>query len=98
MSILSGYIVIPWLVLGSIVLKTWCSTLTRGTVEAAWSYIDHVSEETKLPQNCAEAFLMTILVLSFPLLLLPGVRRYLVNSLLRWNEQRKALIPTRIES
>ena len=89
MSILSGYIVIPWLILGSIVLKIIISRLTKGTIEAIWRFIDHVSDELKLPTNYAEALLMTILVLSFPILLIPLVRKSLVNSVLCWNEGRK---------
>lgn len=89
MSILSGYIVIPWLLLGSIVLKIIISRLTKGTIEAIWRFIDHVSDELKLPTNYAEALLMTTLVLLFPLLLIPGVRNKLVNSVLSWVAEQK---------
>ena len=89
MSILSGYIVIPWLILGSIVLKIVISKLTKGTVEAIWSFIDHISDELKLPTNYAEALLMTVLVLSFPFLLISRVRNKLVNSVLSWAEEQK---------
>ena len=89
MSILSGYIVIPWLILGSIVLKIIISRLTKGTVEAIWSFIDHISDDLKLPTNYAEALLMTVLVLSFPLLLIPGVRNKLVNSVLSWTAEKE---------
>ena len=89
MSILSGYIVIPWLILGSIVLKVIISGLTKGTIEAIWRFIDHISDELKLPINYAEALLMTVLVLLFPLLLIPGMRSKLVNSVLSWTEEQK---------
>ena len=89
MSILSGYIVIPWLIFGSIVLKIVISKLTKGTVEAIWSFIDHISDELKLPTNYAEALLMTVLVLSFPFLLISRVRNKLVNSVLSWAEEQK---------
>ena len=89
MSILSGYIVIPWLILGSIVLKIFISKLTKGTVEAIWSFIDHISDDLKLPTNYAEALLMTVLVLSFPFLLISRVRNKLVNSVLSWAEEQK---------
>ena len=89
MSILSGYIVIPWLILGSIVLKIIVSRQTKGTVEAIWSFIDHISDELKLPTNYAEALLMTVLVLSFPFLLISRVRNKLVNSVLSWAEEQK---------
>ena len=89
MSILSGYIVIPWLILGSIVLKIIISRQTKGTIEAIWRFIDHISDELKLPTNYAEALLMTVLVLSFPFLLISRVRNKLVNSVLSWAEEQK---------
>ena len=89
MSILSGYIVIPWLILGFIVLKIVISKLTKGTIEAIWRFIDHISDELKLPTNYAEALLMTVLVLLFPLLLIPGMRNKLINSILSWAAEQK---------
>ena len=89
MSILSGYIVIPWLILGSIVLKVIISRLTKGTIEAIWSFIDHISDKLHLPKNYAEALLMTVLVLSFPFLLISRVRNKLVNSILSWAAEQK---------
>ena len=89
MSILSGYIVIPWLILGSIVLKIVISKLTKGTIEAIWRFIEHISDELKLPTNYAEALLMTVLVLLFPLLLIPGMRNKLINSILSWAAEQK---------